>query len=97
MHVVAGQSSLGVLGLPTLDDFQTVNGLDMFGFTSPRIIQVDRSIRTFLCFFFKIMIYQCLLQSLLLWHLTCNDFSLILKVKLENGFRAFKVDTECAT
>ncbi|KAK4779137.1 hypothetical protein SAY86_006665 [Trapa natans] len=38
-HEVARQRSLGVQGLPTFDDLQTVNGLHMFGFTSPQIIQ----------------------------------------------------------
>ncbi|PKI37517.1 lysine-specific demethylase JMJ18-like [Punica granatum] len=37
---VARQSSLGVQGLPTFDELQTVNGLDMFGFSSPQVIQM---------------------------------------------------------
>ncbi|KAK4751196.1 hypothetical protein SAY87_004678 [Trapa incisa] len=37
---IARQRSLGVQGLPAFDNLETVNGFDMFGFTSPQIIQV---------------------------------------------------------
>ncbi|KAK4752394.1 hypothetical protein SAY87_021192 [Trapa incisa] len=36
---VERQSSLGVQGLPMPENFQAVNGLDMFGFSSPQIIK----------------------------------------------------------
>lgn len=63
-------SSIGERGLPSVHALQSVNGLEMFGFLSPPIIQVKLS--SFILAAFILPVYETKLNPC--FHAPCKSF-----------------------